>query len=232
MSAHDTRTPLNLTDLAAGLLVAAQAEVAFYIYRYGPTGPIAMHFDIHGHANGWADRHAVAMGVAALCGVTALVSLMLQVGLFRQSAVSDMKRTIRLAQGLVLAIAALVTVLLASLGLAQASGLGQQRLPLTIAWLMFVIVGAFVGKAAPNAFIGVRVYWTLRSRLAWDKANRLLGRIFFFGGLIGALAMPFIDLDHDFVLVIAGLVIVAAGGGVLAIIESWRVWRADPERIP
>jgi len=130
------------------------------------------------------------------------------------------------------AVGALVTGLLASLAFANGTGFGQQRLPLTIAWLMFVVVGALVGKAAPNAFIGVRVYWTLRSRLAWDKANRLLGRIFFFGGLIGLLAMPFIDLDHDFVLVMAWLLIVVVGGGVLAIIESWRVWRTDPERIP
>ena len=230
MSNDKKRQDFDLTDAAAVALVVVQGAVAFCIYQFGPTGPIAVHFDFHGQPNGWGDRNTLAIGVAIAGAVTLLINLMLRLNLF--TGLPNDSRTNAVARALVVAVGALVTGLLASLAFANGTGFGQQRLPLTIAWLMFVVVGALVGKAAPNAFIGVRVYWTLRSRLAWDKANRLLGRIFFFGGLIGLLAMPFIDLDHDFVLVMAWLLIVVVGGGVLAIIESWRVWRTDPERIP
>jgi uncharacterized membrane protein len=221
----------DLIDAIAVGLLAVQAVVAVCVYSLGPTGPIATHFDFHGRPNGWGDRTGLATGIVVLGAVFLLINLMLRQGLFT-GGLGRSRRTNAVARGLILAIAALLTVLLASLAFAHGSGLDQQRLPLTIAMLMFVIVGAFVGKAAPNAFVGVRVYWTLRSRLAWDKANRLLGRILFFGGLIGVAAMPFVDLDHDFVLVMGWLLIVVCGGGLLAIIESWRVWRTDPERIP
>ena len=231
MTDNQKRQGFDLTDAATLGLLAVQAAAAFYIYDFGPTGPIAVHFDLHGRANGWGDRNGLATGIAVLAGATLLINLMLRLKLFT-GGMGDSRRINAVARGLIVAVGVLVTGLLTSLAFAHGAGFGQQRLPLTFTWLMFVIIGAFVGKAAPNAFVGVHVYWTLRSRLAWDKANRLLGRIFFFGGLIGVLAMPFVDLGHDFALVMGWLLIVAGGGGAVAIIESWRVWRTDPERIP
>jgi len=221
----------DLIDAAAVGLLAIQSVVAICVYSLGPTGPIATHFDFHGRPNGWGDRTGLAIGIVVLGAVSLLINLMLRRGLFT-GGLGNSRRTNAVARGLIVGLSALLTALIASLAFARGGGLEQQRLPLTFAMLMFVTVGAFVGKAAPNAFVGVRVYWTLRSRLAWDKANRLLGRIFFFGGLIGASALPFVDLAHDFPYVIAWLLIVAVGGGAIAIVESWRVWRADPERIP
>jgi len=231
MSEDRKKIAFDLTDAAAVLLLVVQAGVAFFIDRFGPIGPIAVHFDLHGRPNGWGDHHGLAMGVAVAGAVTVLINLMLRLPLFT-GGVGDDKRTNGIARGLILAASALATALLASLAFAPDKGLDAQRLPMIIAFLIFVVIGAFMGKASPNPFVGVRVYWTLRSRLAWDKANRLMGRILFFGGLVGLLAMPFVDLDHDIVFVIAWLVTVAIGGSVIAIIESWRVWRTDPERTP
>jgi len=226
------RAPLDLSDLAALALVAVQAAMAVYIYQFGPAGPIAVHFDLQGHPNGWADRHAVAIGIEVLAGITAAINLMLRIGVSRQPGFVEAKRTFALTQAVMLATAAMFTTLLVSLALANGQGISLLRLPLSLVWLIFIIVGAFVGKVAPNPFLGVRVYWTLHSRLAWDKANRLAGRIFFFGGLIGLLAMPFVDLSRGITVFLAELLVLIGGGGALAIFESWRVWRDDPERIP
>ena len=230
MSYDKRRQDVDLTDAIALALLVVKGAVAVCIFRLGPIGPIAVHFDLHGQPNGWGDRNTLAIGVAMAAALTLMVNLMLRLNLF--TGLPSDSRTNAVARALIVAGGALATGILGSLAFARGSGLGGQRLPLTIAWLMFVIIGAFVGKSAPNAFVGVRVYWTLRSRLAWDKANRLLGRIFFFGGLVGLLAMPFVDLDHDFVFVMAWLLIVTIGGAGVSIIESWRVWRTDPERIP
>ncbi len=221
----------DLIDGAAVLLLIVQGATAFCIDRFGPIGPIAVHFDLRGRPNGWGDHHALAMGVAVAGAVTLLINLMLRLPLL-SGGVGDDRRSNGIARGLILAASALVTALLASLAFAPANGLDAQRLPLIIAFLIFVIMGAFMGKTAPNPFVGVRIYWTLRSRLAWDKANRLMGRILFFGGLVGVLATPFVNLDRDAVFVIAWLSIVALGGAALAIMEGWRVWRTDPERAP
>ena len=222
----------DMIDAAAIGLTLVQAGLAAYVYAFGPEGRIVVHFDIYGHPNGWADRQALGIGMGVLAAVSLLINVAIRLGAGGRPGAAGIQRTTSMTRTLLIAVGALVTALLASLAFAPGGGIGQQRLSLTIAWLVVVVIGAFVGKAAPNAFVGVRVYWTLRSRLAWDKANRLLGRILFLGGLIGLLAMPFVELGRGMSLVLVWFMIVGLGGGVLAIVESWRVWRTDPERIP
>jgi uncharacterized membrane protein len=223
---------LNMLDIVTIVLVTAQAALAVFIWRNGPSGRIAVHFDLFGHPDGWADRGMVAAIVAATAVATLAVSALIRFAPTGQAIERGSRRTASLARGLLLGAAAVLTAIIASLVFNPASGLSQSRLTLSLVWVLLIVIGAVLGKTTPNAFIGVRIYWTLRSRLAWDKANRLLGRIMFIGGLIGVLSMPFVDLDHDTVFVLAGLLIVCIGGGILAIFESWRVWRVDPERIP
>jgi uncharacterized membrane protein len=107
----------------------------------------------------------------------------------------------------------------------QALALATYGAPMA-AWAILAILGAVVGKAGPNNVVGVRVFWTRHSRLAWDKANRLLGRLFFLGGLAGLAATPFLDPRANIALVLA----LALGGAAASIWEARRVWRADPER--
>lgn len=101
--------------------------------------------------------------------------------------------------------------------------------PTLMAMLLTTVIalkGAMLGKLKPGGVLGLRLPWTCRSRLAWEKAHRLMGRILFFGGLIALVASPFVHYAATFV-AIGGIVIV---GVTAAAIESWRVWRNDPER--
>jgi uncharacterized membrane protein len=92
--------------------------------------------------------------------------------------------------------------------------------------LVYVVAGAFVGKTSPGPFAGVRTYWSLRSRLAWDKSNRLAGRLMFWGGLVALAASPFAPQPLGVQALIAWILATCAA----AVFESWRVWRSDPER--
>ena len=97
---------------------------------------------------------------------------------------------------------------------------------LALMWVIIALKGAAVGKLKPNRFVGLRVSWTRQSRLAWDKSHRALGRILFWGGVIGlatSLVVP------PFATVAMWFATVAAAVAV-ALIESWRTWRLDPER--
>jgi uncharacterized membrane protein len=93
-------------------------------------------------------------------------------------------------------------------------------------WAIIALKGAGVGKLKPGSAMGLRVPWTLQSRLAWDKAHRALGRVLFWGGLIGLATS----------LVVHPLISVAMWLGTIglavttALIESWRTWRLDPDR--
>jgi uncharacterized membrane protein len=53
-----------------------------------------------------------------------------------------------------------------------------------------------------------------------------MGRILFFGGLIGLVAAPFVPVLATFV-GIAALILIGVVAGAF---KSWRVWQHDPER--
>jgi uncharacterized membrane protein len=102
-------------------------------------------------------------------------------------------------------------------------------MPTVIAMLVSAAIGlkgAVLGKLRPNGVLGLRVRWTRQSRLAWERAHRLMGRVLFAGGLMCLAAAPFIPFVAVFVAV--GCVVLI--GVSAASIESWRVWRDDPER--
>lgn len=93
-------------------------------------------------------------------------------------------------------------------------------------WLVLTIKGALVGKLKPNGVIGLRVPWTLKSRLAWDKAHRTLGRALFWVGLAGLASSLSIPPTISMLLIIAAIV----SAMTLALIEARSAWRSDPER--
>ncbi len=93
-------------------------------------------------------------------------------------------------------------------------------------WLVLTIKGALVGKLRPNGVIGLRVPWTLESRLAWDNAHRTLGRALFWIGLAGLASSLSIPPALSMPLIIAAVV----SALTLALIEARSAWRSDPER--
>lgn len=93
-------------------------------------------------------------------------------------------------------------------------------------WAIIPLKGAAMGKLKPGSAMGLCVSWTRRSRLAWDRGHRTLGRVLFWGGLIGLVT----SLSVTPILTIAlwiGTIFVAVA---LALLESWRSWRIDPDR--
>ena len=215
-------------DLLAGLALPAALGLAAFIWRYGPAGPLPMHFDFHGRIDGWGDRVSVAVLVAMTSLVLALCyGLMLAM---TRSLPPDApgRRGLKAAR----LVMVLVGLMICSIGAAMAYGdfsapdsTGWRIMPGLLA-LLFLLVGAVVGKTAPNPFVGVRFYWALKSRLAWDKSNRLMGRLLFWIGLGGLVA----DLFADPGLVTAGLIVAVLAAGAVSVFESWRVWRTDPDR--
>ncbi len=120
-----------------------------------------------------------------------------------------------------------VATLLVTVGQSSAAIPGSVReLPIVLLWVVIGLKGAAVGKLKPGGLLGLRVSWTLRSHLAWDRAHRTLGRILFWGGLLGLAASPALSLPTS----VALLALVVATGVTVALAESWHVWRSDPER--
>jgi immunity protein, SdpI family len=93
-------------------------------------------------------------------------------------------------------------------------------------WVIIALKGAGIGKLKPGSAIGLCVSWTRQSRLAWERAHRALGRILFWGGLIGLATSLIVAPLVSFAMWAATVALAVAA----ALIESWRTWRLDPGR--
>jgi uncharacterized membrane protein len=165
-------------------------------------------------------------GMAAILGAT-----IMQLGLTRRLSIDPQGRHagvyVAVWRYAALTLLGVLTVIVAFNTYAPAAV--PKQVPTSIAMLVPAVIalkGAVLGKLQPNGILGLRLRWTLQSRLAWELAHRLMGRILFFGGLTGVAAAPFVPVLATFA-GIAALVLIAMTAGI---IKSWRVWQTDPER--
>lgn len=223
------RPMMPLLDVATAVVTVAIAAFAVWMAQHGPTGPIPVHFNAAGVPDRMGDRTELAL----LNGFMSFMALVTAGGMgwaARRTPDRAQRRSLRLGQAISLAVIVAATVLMDLIMLGGAEG----REPLPVRWIalgisvLLIIVGSGLGRVAPNPLVGVRTPWTYRSRLSWDRSNRLAGRLFFWlglVGLIGALHVP----SMASVTKLVALVLIAA---VWSVFESWRVWRADPDRQP
>lgn len=222
------KTP-TLANTAAAIISLLILTGAAWIAIYGPETPIPVHSDAAGQANRYGSRYELAATLAGLAGLNLLVTWMTG----RQAAsVADpvRRKGLRRGQWLSIIILTAVTAFIgwSSLGPAAASGVSHPGGAMAFLGFIFLITGATLGRVSPNPFIGVKTPWAYKSRLAWDRSNRLAGRLMFWLGAAGLIASPFIAQPAGVIALIIG-VLIAAGW---AAFESWRVWRTDPDRQP
>ncbi len=220
---------LTLADTVAAIVSLLILTGAAWIAIYGPETPIPVHFDAAGQADRYGSRYEVAAVLAGLALLNLLVAWMTG----RQAAsVADPVRRKGLQRGQWLSIlimgAVAAFIAWASLGPAAASGVSHPGVAMAFLGFIFLITGAVLGRVSPNPFIGVKTPWAYKSRLAWDRSNRLAGRLMFWLGAAGLIASPFATQPAGMITLLAAVLIAA----VWSVFESWRVWRTDPDRQP
>lgn len=214
---------LNIATVALSLIVGGLGVWTIFA---GPTELLPVHWNASGQADDWSTREVVG---GVLLGL-ALLTLLLGGGMALAAGRADdpaRRRALRYAQLVVVLTIPLVGLLAASASLSGASDIGG-AVPVALMSLAILLIGAFVGRVGANPFVGVRTPWSFKSRLAWERSNRLAGRLFFVIGLAGLLTAPFAPQPLG-LYALLGAIGVAA---VWSVVESWRVWRTDPDRQP
>lgn len=219
---------LTPTDRVAAIVSLLILTGAIWVATHGSQSPIPLHFDAAGQADRYGSRYELAATLAGLAGLNLLVAWMTG----RQAAsVADPVRRKGLQRGQWLSILIMGAVAAfigwSSLGPA-ASGVSPPGVAMAFTAFILLITGAVLGRVSPNPFIGVKTPWAYKSRLAWDRSNRLAGRLMFWLGALGLIASPFVVQPAGMIALIVGVLIAA----LWSVFESWRVWRADPERQP
>ena len=225
-----THTGPRLIDIATVVVVTAIAGAAIAVWQAAPLGPMPMHFNAAGQVDRWGDRNEMA-AVIAMTGVLAagVAAYCMMFERYGKDPVGQ-RFTLRLGRSIGLAAPGLVAALLTAVAFDRLprgeDGGPFLRVMMGGMALLFLGMGAFLGRAKPNPVVGVRTYWSLRSRLAWDKSNRLAGRLFFVIGVLGLIATPIAPLPYAF----HAMMIAIIAAGLVSAFESWRVWRTDPDR--
>ena len=215
-----------LSRLTAPAAAAGQAALGLYVWKFGSTAPIPMHFGLDGQVDRWGDRTEAALFIGGMAAVSLIVGWAMDWSAARPWADDARRRGLAVAKTIAVATPCIIAAMMGGLALSARPAAGGQQIILVAVCALLAMIGAGLGKIAPNALVGVRTPWSLTSKLAWEKSNRLAGRLFFWGGLIGALVAPSAP-EPIGMQVFGGAVLLIA---VLTVFESWRVWRSDPER--
>lgn len=224
MTALARRRPaLDAATVVLSLMVVGLGAWTLFA---GPTELMPVHWNTSGEADGWGTREPIG-GVLIGMGVLTL-ALGVGMGMFARRASDPARaRALRYAQLVVVLTLPLIALLGASASLSGLTDIGGAA-PVALMSLVFLLIGAFLGRVGPNPFVGVRTPWAYKSRLAWERSNRLAGRLLFVIGLAGLLSAPFAPRPLNLYALLTAVVIAA----LWSVFESWRVWRADPDRQP
>lgn len=214
---------LNAATVGLSLIVGG---LGVWTVFAGPLELLPIHWNASGQADNWSTRERVGAGLIGL----AVLTLLLGGGMGVASRRTDdpaRARALRYAQLVVILSLPLVSLLAASASLSGTTDIGG-AVPMALMSVVFLLVGAFLGRVGPNPFVGVRTPWAYKSRLAWERSNRLAGRLFFIIGLAGLLTAPFAPRPLGLYALLTAIVLAA----LWSVVESWRVWRTDPDRQP
>lgn len=80
--------------------------------------------------------------------------------------------------------------------------------------LFFALLGNYLTTVQPNYFLGMRTPWALESDVVWTKTHRLVGRVFFGGGLAAALLAllgPADWFEPVFLMLVLGVTVLGYG---------------------
>jgi len=64
-------------------------------------------------------------------------------------------------------------------------------MPISV-FLLFTLLGNYMGNFRPNYFVGIKVPWTLNNDVVWTRTHKLAGKLWFWGGLIGIASLFFV----------------------------------------
>jgi len=99
---------------------------------------------------------------------------------------------------------------------------GSEKLGLFVpifVFLLLTLLGNYMGTVRQNYFIGIKVPWTLNNAEVWTRTHRMAGRLWFWGGIAGVVALIIIKDPFFVLLPILGILI------IVPIIYSYMIYQ-------
>lgn len=212
--------------LAFSLLmtIAATLAAAWAWQQLPADAKVPMHWNAAGEIDGRGGRGSLFVFPGVILFMTLLFA-----GLpFIEPRRTHLLRSSRAYSAVWIAAVAFMSVLQGGIILAALGRhVPMDKLATVGAGIVFLVVGNYLGKVRSNFFFGVRTPWTLSSELAWNKTNRLAGRLFVLLGL-AAIAAPLLGVSGA--LLTFGFLGALIATALVPIVYSYFVWRSDQNK--
>ena len=86
-------------------------------------------------------------------------------------------------------------------------------------FLLFTLIGNYMGTVRQNYFVGIKVPWTLNSEEVWTRTHKMAGKLWFWSGLSGVASLLVVK-DPIFVIIPIVLIII-----VVPVIYSYIIYQ-------
>lgn len=207
------------------LLIAGMAVVSVWAWPLIPdTARIAIHWNADGVANGFASKEkALLIGPLLGAAITAVFAIFPFLTKWRDNLARSASAYIAGWVGLVLAVTVgHFLVILHARGY-RVDVLGTHTLAVA---LVLIVLGNFLGKTFRDSFVGVRTPWTKQSAYAWEKSNRVAGKMMVAVGLASLACLAVDGSRLALHVLIDGMIAMA----IVSVALSYVYWKRDPER--
>lgn len=198
------------------VLIAASAAVGAWAYRMLPAAAeIATHFNAGGAPNGSAPKWP-GLFITPIIGLVVVILLAQAPRLSRNPAALSQPGG---AFGIVMiGVAAMFLVAEAAIAMhALDPSFDVVRWLFLAIGILFVVIGAVLGRIPPNGLVGIRTPWALADERVWLRTHRFTGRLMALAGVALA-AVASLGADHADLLV--ALVVCAVAPAVAGALYS------------
>jgi uncharacterized membrane protein len=210
----------------SGIVLAVMLVASLWAWLQLPADArVPIHWGPDGQPDGWADKTVGLFLMPAIAGLVAI--LLAAIPRFEPRRTNLARSAKAYGATWVGLMVFLGGMHLLAIGVALGAEIDLTRIVMVGVGALFIVIGNYLPKVRPNYMMGVRTPWTLASDVSWRRTHRLAGRLFVVEGVL-----------------IAGLGLVGAGGGILVAVlltsiavvlivsfaYSYQAWKTDPER--
>lgn len=184
---------------------------------------VPVHWGVDGRPDGWGSRGVGLLAMPCMALVVYVLMTLLPLAdpaRANYAGFAGAYRAVRLA-----VLGFLVLLQSAMIEAFHGVNIDMSAFVLTVIGVLFVVLGAVMGRLRPNWTMGIRTPWTLSSPLAWRRTHRAGGPVFLALGLLWVAA----GFSHrPWALAVAMVAVLVAAAGLA--VYSYVVWRGDPDR--
>ncbi|HTX86482.1 MAG TPA: SdpI family protein [Candidatus Nanoarchaeia archaeon] len=177
--------PTIKSEIFSILLIAISLAAAFYFYAHFPARVIT-HWNLAGEPNGWSSPAFAAFFLPLLLIGLYFLFLLLPLIDPKKERYAEFAKAYNIFRNIFILFFVILyfVVSLNNLGY----NLDIELWTTGLIGLLFIVLGAYLGKIKPNWFVGIRTPWTLSSETVWNKSHRFGGKVFVLGGILMIIA--------------------------------------------